>query len=254
MAVTLGEMIRQYLGWCPNQRMIPVRKETSWPEMNSLVQPIPGAYVNDKVIVDYGKTGISLPFFIGSVTGIIGLTVFLRLIAQTGFFPLAGILFCGLILAAVIDMVYQDLKKACLEITQDTLIIRRSLHRPVVIRKDAISTVEIRNNLPSFPLWLQKILVLLVIPALSAGVLYGEYLQLTTGEITPSSFFVHLGFTISIILFFLVIYCHSRVRSSYPSALVINTNTKIQVGIYGKNPEEIAKKLIVSGISKRMGK
>ncbi|MDO9325402.1 MAG: hypothetical protein Q7T80_10650 [Methanoregula sp.] len=242
MIIRVSEVIRGWLGWCPNQEIPHFRKETiPRPQMNSSILPVQGAYLQDGMIIDNGKTGISLSFFIGSVTGIIGLIVFLRLIVQTGFFPLAGILFCGLILTVVIDMVYQDLKKARLEITQDTLIIRRSLHRPVVIRKDTISAMEIRNNLPSIPPWLQKVLVLLMIPALSAGVLYGEYLQLTTHEITPSSFFVHLGFTISIVLFFLAIYYHSRVRSSYPSALVINTDTKEQFGIYGKNPEEIAK-------------
>jgi len=243
MGVTLAETIKQYLGWCPNQRVIPVRKEPHWRDMNSHILPTPGAYVNDEVIVDYGSTGISLPFFIGSVMGIIGITVFLRLIVQTGFLPLAGILFCGLILSVVIDMVYQDHKKARLEITQDTLIIHRALHRPVIIRKDTISTVEIRKNVPSFPLWLQKVLVLLVIPVSSTGVLYGEYLQLTTGEITSSSFFVHLGFTISIVLFFLAIYYHSRIRSHYSSFLAITTNTKKLAGIYGKNPENIIKML-----------
>ena len=136
MAVTLVETIQQYLGWCPNQRIIPVRKEPNWQEMNSHILLTPGAYVNDEVIVDYRSTGISLPFFIGILTGIIGIAVFLRLIVQTGFLPLAGILFCGLILSVVIDIVYQDLKKARLEITQDMLIIRRSLHQPVIIRKD----------------------------------------------------------------------------------------------------------------------
>jgi hypothetical protein len=239
----VSTVIREWLGWCPDQRMIPVRKEPHWRERNSHILPTPGAYVNDGVIVDYGSTGISLPFFIGSVMGIIGITVFLRLIVQVGFLPLAGILFCGLILSVVIDMVYQDHKKARLEITQDTLIIRRSFHRSVIIRKDAISTVEIRKNVPSFPLWLQKVLVLLVIPATSVGILYGEYLQFTTGGITSSSFFVHLGFTISIVLFFFAIYYHSRIRLHYSSFLVITTNTKKLAGIYGKNPEDIAKML-----------
>lgn len=238
----ISEVIRGWLGWCPDQGIAPFRKDSChWPKMNSHTLPTPGAYVNDEVIVDYGKTGISLPYFIGAMIAIIGIIAFLLLLVRLAFLPLAGILFCGLILSVVIDMVYQDLKKASLEITQDTLIIRRSLHWPVVIRKETIATAEVRYNVPPVPLWLQKILILIVIPASSAGIIFGEYLQLVSGEITSSSFFVHLGFDISIILFFLAIYYHSRIRLYYPSVLVITTNTKKLAVIYGKNAEEIAK-------------
>ncbi|MCK9592777.1 MAG: hypothetical protein M0Q91_12310 [Methanoregula sp.] len=212
--------------------------------MNSHNLPTPGAYVNDEVIVDYGSTGISLPFFIGILIGVIGIVALFTRVMPVGLFPFGdGMLFFGLILSVAIVIFYLDKKKATLEIAQEALIIRRVFHWPVVIRKETIATVEVRYNVPPVPIWLQKILILIVIPASSAGVIYGEYLQLVSGEITSTSFFVHLGFDISIVLFSLAIYYHSRIRLDYPSVLVITTNTKKLAGIYGKNPEEIAKML-----------
>jgi hypothetical protein len=240
----VSEVIRGYLGWCPNQRVIPVRTQIPWQEMASPILPKQGAYVNKEVIVDYGTTGISLPFFIGVLTGVIAIVVFFTLIIPVkSLFLMAGISLSPFILLFAFVTFYQDMKKATLEITPDTLIIRRSLRQPVVIRKDTIATVEVRPNVPPLPLWLQKVLILFMIPAGTAGVICGEYLQLTAGEITSSSFFMHLGYNVSIVLFFLAIYYHSRIRSYYPSTLVITTNTKKLAGIYGKNPEDIAKML-----------
>jgi hypothetical protein len=245
MIVTrISEIVHGWLGWCPNQGMATSRKKIiPWPEMNSLALQAQGAYVDDEVIVDYGATGVSLKFFLGALIGILGIAAFLLLIPRVAVFPLAGIFFCGLILLVTIIMIFQDLKKARLEITPDTLVIRRFLHGPVVIHKDLITTVEVCPNVRPLPLRLLKVLIFIVIPASSAGVLYGEYLQLTAGDITSLSFFLHLGFDISIVLFFLGIYYHSRIRATFPEILVITTTTKKLAGIYGKNPEEIAKKL-----------
>lgn len=245
MITRISEIIHEWMGWCPDQSMAPLRKEIiRWPEMNSAALPMKGAYVKDGIIVDYGKTGISLPFFIGAVmAGVIGIIAGLTTIPAVSPFRVAGILWCGLILSIAIVIFYQDLKKASIEITQHTLIIRRTLHMPVMIRKDTISSVEIRHNIPPLPLWLQKVLILLMIPASSAGVIYEEYLQFAADDITSSSFSLHLGFDISIVLFFLAIYYHSRIRSDYPETLVITTNAQKLVGIYEINPEEIAKML-----------
>jgi hypothetical protein len=240
----IAEIIHEWMGWCPDRCTIPVRKEIPWREVNSNTLTTECGYVNDELIVDYGATGISLPFFIGAVfAGVIGIVAVLTIILVVSPFRVAGILWCGLILSVAIVIFYRDMKKATLEITRDALIIRRSLHRPVVIQKDTIASVEVRHNVPTVPLWLQKVLVLLVIPASSVAIIYGEYLEMLSGEIESSSFFLRLGFHTSIVLFFLAIYYHSYIRSYYSTILVITTNTKKLAGIYGKNPEEIAKLL-----------
>jgi hypothetical protein len=222
--------------------MAPFRKEQiPLPDMTTThILPEEDSFVNKGMTVDYGKTGISVRYFIGAIIGIVGIFMILFLIARTTSLTLAGIPFCFLILSVAVITVYQDLKKADLEITQDTLIIRRSLHGPVIIPKDTISTVEIRHNSPPLPFWLQRMLFLVVVPASSVVALYEEYLRFISGEITPLSLFLHLGFFTGIVLLVLANYYHSRVRADYPEILTITTNTQERAGVYGENLKEIA--------------
>lgn len=241
----LSEQVHEWMGWCPDQRIVARRRDpVPWPDkINSHSLQKNGSYVNNGVIADYGKTGISVRYFFGAVIGIVGIIMVLFLIARAGSLPLAGVPFFGLILLVVFVMVYQDLKKTSLEITQDTLIIRRSLNRPVIIPKNTISTVEIRHNSPPIPLWLLKLLFLVIAPASSVVALYGEYLRFTAGQISSMSLFLHLGFFISIILLFLASYYHSRIRADYPETLTITTNRQELAGFYGDHLSEIAQLL-----------
>lgn len=237
----LVDALREYLGWCPDHGMAQVRKHTPWNETEFDPMPTEGMYVNDGVIVDYGRTSISLPVFIGVVIGVIG-----ALVISTLFLPfekfrvVSGILMCGLILPVVILILYRDLKRTRLEITRDTLVIRRVLYRPVVIRKDEIATMEIRNTKPPVPVWLQAGLSLFLIPVSSAYIIFREYLQFVSGEISSSSFFTSLGFYLCIVLLFLVSYYRSRIRSRYPRHFFISTGTGNVAAIYTGNPEEMA--------------
>jgi hypothetical protein len=235
----LVDALREYLGWCPDRRMTPAGKRTLWQEMRSDPFPTEGSFVLDKLLIDYGSTGASRIFTIVFAAGVTGIVIILSLIRMANTL-LAGILMCGLIFSAAIVIFYLNIQKATVEITRDSLVIHMALWRPVVIPKHTIATAEVRDNKPPFPLWLQTVLLLLVIPASAAGVIYGQYMQFASGETAVSSFFMHLGFDISIVLFFLVIYHHSRIRSYYPSVLVITTTTKKMIGIYGIHQDEIA--------------
>lgn len=237
----LVDALREYLGWCPDHRMAQVRKHTPWNETEFDPLPTEGTYVNDGVIVDYGRTGISIPVFIGVVIGVIG-----ALVISTLFLPFAtfrvvsGILMCGLLLPVVIVILYRDLKRTRLEINQDALMIRRALYQPVVISKDEIATMEIRNTKPPVPVWLQAGLSLFLIPVSSAYILSREYLQFVSGEISSSLFFAYLGFYLSIVLLFLVSYYRSSIRSHFTRHLFIKTGTGNVAAIYTGNPEEMA--------------
>jgi hypothetical protein len=243
MITRVSEVIRGWLGWCPDAHSNTVKKERSWHETDLLHIPEQRTYVNDGVIIDYGATGISLRLFIvGIMAGIFGIfiTVFAFNGAGASLNSLAGILWCGLIFLITIVILYQDLKRASLEITTGSLIINRSLQRPVVIRRDTIAAAEVQHNVPPVPHWLLKVLLLIVIPVSTAVIISAEYLQFTSGGMTISSFAVHFGFDISIVLFFIASYYHSRLRLQYPEVLVITTTTQKRVVMYGKNPEEIA--------------
>jgi len=233
---------RKYLGWCPNShRMALAGKHTPW--NNTEFNPLPtgGAYMNDGVIVDYGRTGISMPVFIGLVAGVICIVVIFSLILSFATFRVvSGILMCGLLLPVVVVILYRDIRRAKLEITRDTLVIRRALYQPVVLRKDEIATVEIRSTRPPVPIRLQAILSLFLIPVSIAYILSREYVQFALGEITSSSFITSLGFYLCIVLLLLISYYRSRIRSRYPCHLFITTGTMKVAAIYTGNPEEVA--------------
>ncbi len=244
MTIRFTDAIRGWLGWCPDRRMASVRNNGLWNETNYRPLPTGNGLVNDGMIIDYGKTEISLPFFIGIVFGVIGLLAFFALVIPfAGFRTVSGIVLCCLILPAATVTLVRDLRRATLEITNEALVIRRFLYRPVVIPKEEIATVEVRDNMPPIPIWLQTVLTLALVPSSAAGIIYVEYLQFASGEITISSFLQYLAFYPGVVLFFLVILYHSRIRSRYPKFLAVATTTGAQAGIYTGNPGEFERLL-----------
>lgn len=236
------DTFRKYLGWCPNgHRMAPVRKHTRWDGLEFNPLPTEDTFINDGILIDYGRTGISIPVFIGLVAGAICIVVIFSLILPFATFRVtSGILMCGLLLPIVLVILARDIRGARLEITRDTLVIRRALSLPVVIQKEEIESVEIRDYRPPMPTWLQAILFLFLIPVSTAYILSYEYVQFVSGETTSSSFITSLGFYLCIVLLFLVSYYRSRIRSRYPRYLFITTGTRKVVAMYIENPEEIA--------------
>jgi len=240
----LSETLRHYLGWCPDRSMIPAGNGAPWSKTGSNRQFPGDAWVNDEVIVDYGSTGITLRFFLGALIGVIGImVVFSVLISFATVRVISALLMGGLVLPIAIAILYRDLKTATLEITNNTLVIRRVLHRTVVIPKDEIALVEVRENVPPIPVRLHMILMVVVILASSVVILSGEFPQIASGGISSSSFFQYLGFYPSIVLFFLAGYSRSHIRSRFPEFLAVTTTTGKLAGIYRENPEEIAELL-----------
>ncbi|MFA5002249.1 MAG: hypothetical protein WC502_04640 [Methanolinea sp.] len=240
--------LKEYLGWCPNgHRMAPVRKHTPWDGFEFNPLPTEDTFMNDGILIDYGRTGISMPVFIGLVAGAICIVVIFSLILPFATYRVAsGILMCGLLLPVVLVILARDLRGARLEITRDTLVIRRPLSWPVVIQKEEIESVEIRDYRPPMPTWLQGILFLFLIPVSTIYILSNVYMQFVSGEIASSSFITSLGFYLCIVLLFLVSYYRFRIRSRYPHYLFITTGTRKVAAIYTKNPEEMAGMLLRS--------
>jgi len=235
------DAFRKYLGWCPNHRMAPVRKHTPWDGLEFNPLPTIDAYMNDGILIDYGRTGISMPVFIGLVAGAICIVVIFSLILPFATYRVAsGILMCSLLLPIVLVILFREVKGARLEITRDILVIRRALSWPVVIKKGEIETVEIRDYRPPMPAWLQAILFLFLIPVSTTYILSYEYMQFVSGEITSSSFITSLPFYLCIVLLFIVSYYRSRIRSRHPRYLFITTGTRKVAAIYTENPEEMA--------------
>ena len=246
MAQQISEVIRGWLGWCPHAPLQRSMVRNLFPHQGLAGFPgIPenGTYVNNDVIVDYGRTAATFRFFIGIVIGTACIIVLLFLAVRTGIFTSARILFLLLVLSACMVIVLRDLKRARICITRDVLIIQRVLHHPVTIQKNTISAVELKENQPPLPVLFQKILYLCFIPFFSFGALILEYVKFISGESVPSAFFLQLGFILSVVVVSGAMYYHSSIRLVYPEILIISTTSGDRAGIYGENPREIMKML-----------
>jgi hypothetical protein len=234
-------VVHTWLGLCPDRHAIRRRALTAHHETHSSIPPVDSTYLNHGVVLDYGAAGsIRTWFVIGLVIAVLGgITVFSFLGMQTSFRQ-ATILFGFFLLPFAVIMYYRDWKQACVEITPDSLIIRQSLHWPVIIPQDDIEKIEIRDTVILYPLPHHRILNLFIIPVCAVAILLLEYLDLGTGAITLSRFLADLVFFPCLILFFSVQYRHYRIRSNFPRTLVITTGKKERVAIYSPNPEGIA--------------
>jgi len=237
-----SEIIHGWLGLCPDRYAVQMRKEVLPFEMNSQGPEKNRAYTNNGIVVDSGTAGITKWFIIGVVVALFGTVLVFPFIVKGISFRQASTLFSVFLLLFAIVTLYRDIKKASLEIRPDALILRRPFHKPVVIRRDDIATVEIRQNALPYPLWHQKILTVCLIPICSVAIVLIEYWDLISGEVASSRFLLNLIFYINLILFFLVFYHHSRVRSS-PEKGVIITNRKERITVFCENPGEITRLL-----------
>ncbi len=239
----LIELFRHYTSWCPIGSTSPARKWAPPQEVNSHLPPEEGSYVDEGVIIDYGSTGTSPLHLIGFCAGVTGIVLFFTLIRMASTL-LAGILLYGFILSAAAAILYQDMKKASLEITPDSLVIHRVLPWDIVVPKDSIVGAEVRDTILPVPPWLLAVLLLIVVPLSSGIVIYDKYLQWMSGEVPISSFFFQLGFAVSIVLFFLAIFYHARVRSYYRKTLIVTTITRKRIGIYGNDMDGAIVKIL----------
>ena len=237
MTARISEAIHQWLGWCPNQRMTPVRMEMAWPEMNSRFLPTQSANVIEEVIVDYGSTGLSIPFFtLILTTTIMGLFAIMRY----GLFEkwsYSGILMLSIfILGVAVRMAYQDIKKATIEFTRDAITVWRPLFRPVIIAKDTIATIEVRENIHHSSRWLFRAAMMIFFAGVIPSVLFSGHSLFISRVIPQVSFSVFVMYYLTVIIFFGLLFFHQHVRSRYSHVLAIHTKTQKIVGLYVDDP------------------
>jgi hypothetical protein len=128
------------------------------------------------------------------------------------------------------------MRRARVEVTTDTITIRRPLFRPVVIPKDGVVKVEVKENKLPVPYWFLAVALAMIFLSATGGMYYGLS--------NPASmrFISGLGAAI----FFPVIFYRTYVRTRYPRVLAITTAKKI-AAIYTDDPERIARVLGVTG-------
>jgi hypothetical protein len=131
--------------------------------------------------------------------------------------------------------IYGVMRRARVEVTPDTITITR-LFRPIVIPKDAVVKVEVKENKLPIPYWLLVGALAMIFLSAAGGIYYGLS--------NPASMRFISG--LGAVIFFPVIIYRTYVRTRYPRALTITTPKKI-AAIYTDDPERIARTLGVAG-------
>lgn len=225
------ETIRSYLGWCPNAAAAAAcRRDAGFKERNrnETAAADGGREVVGGAVVDYGATDTP------AVMALAGAGFFILVIYLSVAFPPSGSLILLAIALTLSAMeLYGVIRRTGIEITRDAITLRRPFLPAVVIPKDGIVKVEIKENKLPGPSWLLVALVGVILISAISGI-YG-------GLANPASMRFILG--IAAVVFFPVTTCCTHMRARYPRTLTITTLDKKIAAIYTEDPELIARML-----------
>lgn len=242
MAIRFSETIRRWMGWCPNAAAAGRRYAALEVEVETATGG--GREVVEGALVDYGPIGTPGRLFLlllagASLIGILLVTAPAALVTVPTFIiPPAGRLFLpAIVLGYAALELYGAIRRACIEVARDAVVIQRPLFSPIVIPKDAIVKAEVKENRPPLSPWLlTAAFTALFISA--AGSIYAGFSD-------PSS--MRFIFGLAAAIFFPVLFYRTYVRTRYLQVLVITTTKKRIAVIYTDDPERIARTLGVAG-------
>jgi len=237
----VSDVIHDWLGWCPDSSTTPVRKKLSWSDTSLSTRQTDVVLVKNDVVMDYGSTGISIPLFTIILGGTIaGLFAIMRFGLFETWSSLGLILLSIFILGAAVQMVYQDIKKAIIEFTPDTITVRRHLLRPVIIAKDTITTFGVRKNVHYICRWLFRGAMVIFFVGVIPPVLFSGRSQYFSRIISRVSFTAFVVFYLIVAVFFGLLFYHEYIRSRFTHVLAISTNNKKVIGLYVDDPGKMS--------------
>jgi len=225
-----SETIRRWMGWCPNAAMVGTsRRQYAAPDGEVGMAREVHRDVVEGALVDYGPIGTPGRLFILPVAAALLIGCLFVMAPAVGLFVLV------IILAYSGMEIYGVMRRARVEVTPDTITITRPLFRPIVIPKDAVVKVEVKENKLPIPYWLLVVALAMIFLSAAGGIYYGLS--------NPASMRFISG--LGAVIFFPVIIYRTYVRTRYPRALTITTEKKI-AAIYTDDPERMARMLEVS--------
>jgi hypothetical protein len=237
----VSDVIRGWLGWCPGSSTVPVRKKLSWSDTSISTRQTDVVLVKNDVIIDYGSTGMSMRLFTIILAGTIaGLFAIMRYSLFESWSSLGLIMLSIFILGAAVQMVHQDIKKAIIEFTTDSITVRRHFLRPVIIAKDTITTLGVRKNIHYSHRWLFRGAMVIFFVGVIPSVLFSGHSQYISRIISRVSFTVFVVYYLAVIVFFGLLFYHEYIRSHYSHILAIRTNNKKIIGLYVDGPGEMS--------------
>ena len=241
MITQISEIIHDWLSWCPDRMMAP--RSITFQESNPVSPILLGnrVYTMQGVIMDYGSTGISLQLFTIILAGTIaGLFTIMNYSLFESWSSLGLLMLIIFIFSVAVRTVHQDIKKATVEFAQDAIIVRRPLFRPVIIAKDAITTIEVRKNIHHSHRWLFRGGIIFFLAGVIPTILSSGQSQYISRLISQVSFTVFVVYYLAVFVFFGLAFYHGYIRSRYPDVLAICTNNKKIVGLFVDDPGKMS--------------
>jgi len=200
-----------------------------------------GGNAMQDVIMDYGSTGISIPVFTVILGGTIaGLFAIMRYGLFETWSSLGILMLSMFMLAVTVRMVHQDIKKATVEFAPDAIIVRRPLFRPVIIAKDAITSIEVRENIHYSHRWLFRGAMMIFLAGVIPTILSSGQSHYISWLISRVSFTVFIVYYLAVMAFFGLVFYHGYIRSRYPDVLAICTNNKKIIGFFVDDPGKMS--------------
>lgn len=241
MITQISEVIRGWLGWCPDRMMAPRSRAL---RADNPVVSIPSGergYTMQDVIMDYGSAGLSIPLFTVILAGTIaGSFAIMKYRLFENWSSLGLLILILFILGVAVRMGHQDIKKAIIEFTPDAITVRRSLLRPVIIAKEAITSIDARKNIHHSRRWLSLMAIMIILVGVSPTILFSDNSQYVSWMISRVSYTVFMMYYLAVIVFFGLLFYHGYIRSRYSQVLLIRTKSKKIVGLYVDNPGKIS--------------
>lgn len=235
------ESIRSWLGWCPDRMMVPHSRTFHVSNPVSSIPSGEGGHTIQDVIVDYGSTGMSIRLFTLILAGTIaGLFAVMRYGFMGIWSSFAMLLLSIFILAVSVRMAFQDSKKATIEFTPDAITIRQPFFRSAIIAKDTITAIDVRKNVHHSRRWFILGATVIVVIGNLSYILFREEFQYLSRIITRVSLPVFLTYSLSVIVFFGLLFWHGYIRSRNSRILAISTNNKKIVGLYVDDPGKMS--------------
>ncbi len=233
--------LEAWLGWCPNVGAAPGREQASFYE-TAVATPAPGttAYLQEKGIVDYGQTAVSVPFFIVAIVAVVVAFTLLRLAEPV----IAGILLSAFVLAVAAVELYHSRAGTTVSVTPAAVVIHRRLFPPLVIERDAIATVVVRMIKLPVPLPVLAAACAVFIGCAAFGI--HELVPSGQGMGGASGSLVEVVLFLCTSLLLLCIFYRSYVRSRYPQVIAITTTTRKMIAVYVDEPSSFAEALEVA--------
>jgi len=239
MTTRVSEVIRGWLGWCPDRMTAPHFRihPPGNPVASIPVSEGEYAYATRDVIMDYGSTGMSIPLFTIILSGtIVGLFAIMRYGLFERWSSLGITAFGIFILVIAVRMIYQDIKKATIECTPSALTIWQPLVRQLVLTKDAITTLEVRENVQHSHRWFFRIAMAIFFLGVIPSILFSEHSLFISHLVSGVSFTAFVVYYLAVIIFFGLLFYHGYIRSRYTRVLAIRTNDKKIIGLFVDDP------------------